>query len=248
MAWTWYSAKACYLGTSGGEVLYQPTVMTVGQYYVVKFTISGQTQGKLVVPSLAGTHIFLEDGIHVAYGVASTTALIFLAQLDAYDNIFNGCVDIVEVTNFSQHEEFATSPCLQVQEDQGCLLLIEATNDNDALGFDWDGLTLTARVDGIFARLNHKTEMTSSLDTEGNKSIIYFDGQRGKDLLIRAAPSFIHDFLYLCMAVDGFSINGTDWVMQNDEYPQIKWNTRFLEGTVEIPIRKKIQKLNKTNC
>lgn len=248
MAWSWYSAKACYMGTSGGEVLHQPSVFTVGNYYVLKFTISGLTQGELNTASLSGTHIFSEDGTHVVYGQAVSTSLFFQAAYDDFGNIFNGCIDFVEVYNFSSFSEFAVSPCLQVQDDDGCLMLIEATNNHDALGFAWNDLTLSARIDAKFAKVQYKTDMETSVDSLGNKTVIYFDGNRIRSLLVQAAPGFIHDFLYMCMAVDGFSINGTDYVMQDEEYPSIKWNTRLLEGTVELLLRKKIAKLNKTNC
>ncbi len=248
MAWSWYSGKACYLGTSGGEILLQVDVFTPGELYVMKFTVSGQSKGKLRASSLSGTHIYTEDGTYVVYGTASIADLQFIADLDDSDEIFDGCIDSIEVYNFSQLEEFATSPCLQVQDDAGCLMLIEATNETDALGFNFDDLTLSLRLDAKFAKVEYKTDMEASVDSEGNKSIIYFDGNRIRSLLVQAAPTYIHDFLYMCMAIDGFSINGVDYVMQNEEYPSIKWNTRFLEGTVEIPIRKKIAKLNKTNC
>jgi hypothetical protein len=249
MGWIWYSGKICLFSGADGDMFLQDINMAIGDQYVIVFTITGMTQGILEVTGFEETNEFTEDGTYTIVGTAVNDKLIFLGKTDEDENLFDGCVDSIQAYTFASQVSTACSPCINVREDQDdCLLLITAENDNNALNFNWTGLTLKARIDAKFARVSYNTQKEDFDDNSGDRITTYFDGKKNRDLLVQANPIFIHDFLYMCMGVDTFKINGVEYVLVDDNYPNIEWNKQFKEGAVELRVRKKNSKLNKTNC
>jgi hypothetical protein len=230
-------------------MILQDLNLSIGTQYVIVFTISGMTEGVLEVQGLDSGYTFTEDGTYAILGEATNDKITFLGRVDDNENLFNGCVDSVACYTFASQESTACSPCINVQEDQDdCLLLITAENDNNALNFNWTGLTLKARIDAKFARVDYTNNKEDLDDNAGDRIVTYFDGKKNRDLLVQAAPIYIHDFLFMCMGVDTFKINGVEYSLVDDKYPSIEWNKKFTEGTVELKVRKKNYKLTKTNC
>jgi hypothetical protein len=249
MSWIFYSGKACLFSGADGDMILQDINMSIGTQYVLVFTISGMTQGVLEVQGFEESFEFTEDGTYAIVGTASNDKVTFLGREDESEFLFDGCIDSVQAYTFASQTSSACSPCINVREDQDdCLLLITAENDNNALNFNWTGLTLKARIDARFARVDYSTNKEDLDDNGGDHIVTYFDGKKNRDLLVQAAPIYIHDFLFMCMGVDTFKINGVEYSIVDDKYPAIEWNKQFTEGAVEIKIRKKNYKLTKTNC
>jgi len=246
MAWTWYSGKACFFSGNDGDMLLQVVSQTPGESYLLKFTISGLTQGKVEIKNYEETLEFTENGTYTVLVTPENTTLAFLARSVGMD-LFSGCIDDVELYSLSIFTPYA-SQCISLLTDQGCLMLVEASCNSSNLNFNWTTLSLTMRIKAKLAKLAFKTQRGPYIDASGNEQILYFDGQRERFLQVDHTPTWTHDFLYLCMAVDTLLINGTSYVIAEDEYPDIKWNKAMIEGTVELRIREKINKLNKTNC
>jgi hypothetical protein len=249
MGWIWYSGKACLMSGDSGDYLLQDINMTIGNRYIIFFTVSGMTSGRLSIGNFEENNIITDNGAYAILGTALGDKLIFTGLTDDNDELFNGCIDSVYVfTNFDSISPIACSPGINVKEEQDeCLLLVTAENDNNALGFQWAGLTLKARIPAKFAKVEYD-ESTEELDDNGGDHITtYFDGKKNRNLQVSASPIFIHDFLFMCKGVDTWGINGVQY-SQIDKYPAINWNTSEKEGTVELKVRKKNYKLNKTNC
>jgi hypothetical protein len=248
MGWIWYSGKACLFSGNAGDAIFQSISQTIGVQYIIKFTISGMTQGVLRINNFEETNEFTEDGIYAVLGTAVDSTLIFTGELDEDDNLFDGCIDSVEVYSFASQSPLACSPCINVQEEQGdCLLLVTAENDNNALNFAWTDLILKARISAKFAKVEYDSEAEELDDNGGDHITTYFDGKKNRLLQVDAVPIFIHDFLFMCKGVDTFKINDVEYSII-DKYPSIIWNKSGTEGTVELKVRKKNFKLNKTNC
>lgn len=245
--WAWYAGKACLYFGSDGDTILQVTPAATGDPYLLKFTISGMTKGKLVVSNFEEALEFTEDGIYTMLVTPLNGTLAFRATVDTNGDLFFGCIDSVEEYTLGIFTPMV-SQCINLMDDQGCLVLVEASCDSNNLNFAWSGLTLSARIKAKFAKVAYKTERTPYIDASGNEQVIYFDGQRERFLQVDAAPTWTHDFLYLCMAVDTLLINSTSYVVAEEEYPDIKWNKGMTLGTVELKIREKVNKLNKTNC
>lgn len=249
MGWTWYSGKACLLSGSEGDMILQTISQMAGNQYVIKFDIVGSTQGILRLNNYEETNDFIEDGSYAVIGTAENGTLVFSAHEDGNGDLFNGCIDNVAVYQFSTLTSLACSPCINVQADQDdCLLLITVTNSGTALGMQWDDLELKARIKAKFAKVDYDTKAESFDDSAGDYITTYFDGKKNRSLLVDAVPVYMHDFLYMCRGVDSLTINGVEYSFVWEDYPSITWNKTITEGTVELPIRKKNTKLNKTNC
>lgn len=244
--WAWYAGKACFFSGSEGDTLLQAVPVTPGETYFLKFTISGMTQGKLIIRDFEETLEFTANGTYTVLATPVTSVLSMVASVNGSD-LFYGCIDNIEMYTFGVFTPYV-SQCVNLLEDQGCLVLVEASCDSNNLNFAWSGLTLSMRLKAKFAKVAYKTQKEPYIDASGNEQILYFDGQRERFLQVDAAPTWTHDFLYLCMAVDTFLINNTSYIIADDEYPEIKWNKAMIEGTVELKIREKINKINKTNC
>lgn len=248
MGWIWYSGKACLFSGNPGDMILQVTSQVAGSQYVIKFTITGMTQGKIRLNNYTETHDFEENGTYAVLGTAQNSTLVFTGELDDDGNLFNGCIDVIENYSFSSQTSIACSPCVNVEAEQDeCLLLMTAENVNNALGFGWSGLTLKARIGAKFAKVEYDENAEEIDDNSGDRITTYFDGKKNRNLQIEAAPIFIHDFLFMCKGVDTFKIGGVEYAII-DKYPQITWNKGETEGTVELKVRKKNYKLNKTNC
>jgi hypothetical protein len=249
MGWIWYSGKACLLSGNPGDMILQSIAQVAGTQYVIKFTISGMTQGIMRLNNYTETHDFTQNGTYAVLGTAVNSTLIFTGELDEDDALFNGCVDTIAVYTFASQTELACSPCLHVAEQlDTCLLLVTAENDINALNFSWTDLVLKARIGAKFARVDYQTSKEDLDDNGGDHIVTYFDGKKNRDFLVDPAPVFIHDFLFMCMGVDTFKIAGVEYSLVDDKYPSITWNKSLKEGTVELKVRKKNYKLNKTNC
>lgn len=249
MPWTWYSGKACLLSGSEGDMILQVISQSAGNAYVIKFDIVGMTQGKIKLNNYEENYEFDSDGSYAVVGTAINSTLVFTGELDENGDLFNGCIDNVAVVQFGNLVEEACSPCINVKEEQDdCLLLLTVENTGNALNFDWSDLTLKARISAKFAKVEYETREESFDDNGGDYITTYFDGKKNRNLQVSAAPIYIHDFLFMAKGVDSLTINGTAYVIVNDGYPSIAWNKTFTEGTVELLVRKRNSKLNKTNC
>lgn len=250
MPWTWYSGKACFFSGSAGDMILQPISQTAGNQYVIKFDVIGLTQGKIKLNNYEENFEVDNNGSYAVLGTAQNNTLVFTAELDSNDDLpIGSCIDNVEVFQFSTFSPLACSPCINVQETQDeCLLLFTVTNTGTALGFNWDALELTTRIKAKFAKSDYETKKEAFDDSAGDYIITYFDGKKNRSLLVDAVPVYIHDFLFMCMGVGSLVIGETEYVLVDDDYPSISWNKSITEGTVELKIRKKNYKLNRTNC
>ena len=67
MAWVSSGGKACFSTGVDGDMLLQVVPQTPGDKYILKFTISGMTQGKLRVDNYEETLEFTEDGLYTVF-------------------------------------------------------------------------------------------------------------------------------------------------------------------------------------
>lgn len=137
MANEWISSggKACYNTATPGFELVQPAQFTAGLYYIVKISVSGTTQGKVVIESIEGKPEFTADGDYVVYGKATQTSLAISGQLDGYGDLFDGCIDNIQSR---------WTPLYRVEDGEGNIIFEQTNNDdvdiagnNIQYGVDW---------------------------------------------------------------------------------------------------------------
>lgn len=94
--WIFSGGKACYDSASSGYALSQDDILDVGSLYVIAFTISGMTQGKLILDSIEGKPEYTEDGEYQVIGLANQESLSFIGE-SYLGYVFDGCLDDVSV-------------------------------------------------------------------------------------------------------------------------------------------------------
>jgi predicted RecA/RadA family phage recombinase len=93
MANEWIASgdKACYNTSTAGFSLVQNDVLIVGNYYAIAITVSGLTQGKIIIESFDGKPEIIEDGEYVINGKALQTSLAITGGSYA-GNVLVGCI------------------------------------------------------------------------------------------------------------------------------------------------------------
>lgn len=93
--WIYSSGKACYNTDVPGFTLSQTGLMEIGKLYVLNFSISNMTKGKLTVPTITNGLNYTTNGDYQIIGLATYEDLIFLPG--SFSGVFDGCLDVVEL-------------------------------------------------------------------------------------------------------------------------------------------------------
>lgn len=118
--WSFDTGKACYDGSESVDSLVQPSVFTIGESYTVNLTISGITQGKLILESLSGKPDFTEDGEYVVTGMALQETIEL--RPDYYlSEMFIGCVDDIKVQ---------LTPLYRIEDGEGNIVYEQPANES----------------------------------------------------------------------------------------------------------------------
>lgn len=294
--WIDSDGKACYDSIVEGFILSQSDVMVVGQFYFVKITVSGMTQGKLTLQSLSGYPEITEDGEY-EYLLQAVFDDFIINPGTISGGVFNGCVDDIEVNliptyiiksidgdviftmdsttgitadrdyiqyqlNWTEIEEGCyyiefsdgvltySSYCFHVKLIHTCSLQLEWTNDQDAFGFNYSGLSFTQslRVDGKLWKPRFPTEDKEVYTfSDGSKKITYARVYEEKDLTIKEAPDYIHRAIAIGINSDEFYIDNIESVFEDQEYTPTWRNSSNLAPS-NVVVKQSVQDLLNSNC
>lgn len=92
--WIQNSGSACYNTSTPGFALSQNGILEIDQLYLIEFSISNMTQGKLILQSIEGQPEYTEDGDYSIVGKALSLNLTFIGDEKDGDT-FDGCIDSV---------------------------------------------------------------------------------------------------------------------------------------------------------
>ena len=129
-----------------------------------------------------------------------------------------------------------------------CTLLVNACNNEDGLGFVFDGSGFTPRL-----RLNAKlkepkynNERFTYTDSKGKKQVYWFTGRKQKYFCTDLEPEYILDYLWSLFGYDNIYIEDELYVVDDDEFnPTYSFDN---VGSVKFLVSKKIQDIKNTNC
>lgn len=129
-------------------------------------------------------------------------------------------------------------------------LLINACNDENGLGFVFNGSGFTPRLrlQGKLKKSTYKAERTIEEDSNGTKRVIYYNRRKSKNLVADLLPEYIHDFLSTLSGYDRFYINGTAYVVDDDEYNVTYDDSQDNVGGVSLLVSEQTQLIRNTNC
>lgn len=113
--------------------------------------------------------------------------------------------------------------------DDKCTVVLGLDNNEDGLGFVFDGSNFTPKL-RLVAKLKNAKYNGTRLDQEdsnGRKQVNYYTRRKTKLLVADMMPEYVHDFVSLLVGSDYFYINDEPYFCEEDEY-----NTNYL-GSVD---------------
>lgn len=129
-------------------------------------------------------------------------------------------------------------------------LLINACNDENGLGFVFNGSGFTPRLrlQGKLKQAKYNAERVVETDSSGTKKIVYYNRRKSKNLVADLLPEYIHDFLSTLVGYDRLYINGATYVVDDDEYNVIYDDSQDNVGSVSLLVSEQTQLIRNVNC
>ena len=129
-----------------------------------------------------------------------------------------------------------------------CTLLLNACNNEDGMGFVFDGSGFSpqVRLNAKLKEPKYSNERLSYTDSIGKKFNYYFKGRKGKYLCVDLEPEYILDYLWTLFGYDNFYIDGVAYTVDDDEFSP----TYVLDnvGSVRFLVSKKQQDVKNVSC
>jgi hypothetical protein len=129
-------------------------------------------------------------------------------------------------------------------------LLINACNNENGLGFVFNGSGFSPRlrIQGKLKQSKYKSERVMEDDSNGTKRVIYYNRRKEKSLVADLLPEYIHDFLSTLVGYDKFYINGTPYIVEDDEYNVSYDNSQDNVGSISLLVSEQTQLIRNLNC
>lgn len=186
-------------------------------------------------------------GTHTVSGIPYGNGnLYFVMQGGSNITITNVGVVAVEPQNYTCN---MTSNMFKIADySSDCTLLINACNNEDGLGFVFDGSGFSpqVRLNAKLKNPKYNSERASYTDSKGKKSTYYFAGRKSKLLSTDLEPEYILDFLWTLLGYDNVYIDSEPYTVDDDEFSP----SYVLDnvGSIQIAVSKKQQDLKNVNC
>lgn len=131
-----------------------------------------------------------------------------------------------------------------------CTLLINVCNDNDGLGFVFDGSGFSPRVrlESKLKQPKYPSERSIYEDSAGDKSVTYYKRRKAKLFCFDLQPEYIHDFLSLLVGIDNVYIDDTLYFVEDEEYVADYNEANDSLGSVKLLVSERVQNVVNTNC
>lgn len=129
-----------------------------------------------------------------------------------------------------------------------CTLLLNACNNEDGMGFVFEGSGFSpqVRLKSKLKEPKYSNERLTYTDSVGKKINYYFKGRKGKYLCVDLEPEYILDFLWTLFGYDNVYIDSIAYTVDDDEFSP----TYVLDnvGSVRFLVSKKTQDVKNVNC
>ncbi len=133
---------------------------------------------------------------------------------------------------------------------EGCTKLINACNNENGLGFNFNnsGFTPRIRLEAKLKQAKYPQERNIYEDSLGKKGVVFFNGKKTKSLAIDLQPEYVHDFMRLMGGFDNFYIDGVLYFVEDDEYSVEYSDVSDDLGKVRITVSERTQNVKNINC
>lgn len=247
--WSLVTNTASFTGAYSGLPLFSQVIAILAdKYYLVSYDIdtwtdgSGGADGSMDVSLGNVTMATYTDnsGVGTNSHVVSTKGLVSFsvtfAILTGTTNL-NVVIDNISVTELTVDR---CSECFQVGtwlDSAGCetTRLLEATNVDNAFGFDYTNFTLTLSM-RVLARLKRanfeQLEYEAFLFNNNSVTTNYAQSRKLKAMLFELHPDYVYNAVQIMSDHDTFDIDGVEH-NKSTEGIQPDWQPRFLAATAE---------------
>ena len=186
-------------------------------------------------------------GTHTVTGIPyGNGTLRFVMQGGSNITITN--VVAIEVSEENYTCNFTSNMFKIADYSTDCTLLVNACNNEDGLGFVFDGSGFSPRI-----RLNAKlkepkynNERFTYTDSKGKKQVYWFKGRKQKYFCTDLEPEYVLDYLWSLFGYDNLYIDDELYVVDDDEFnPTYSFDN---VGSVKFLVSKKEQNIINANC
>jgi hypothetical protein len=130
-----------------------------------------------------------------------------------------------------------------------CNILVNACNNNDAMGFVFggSGFSPRTRVSAKLKQAKYPAEKNLYDSSSGERKVINFSSRKAKNFVTGLEPEYMHDFLRTLVGYDTVYFNGVAYVCDDTEY-SVDYGDLDYHGSVKVLFSEKIQQVSNTNC
>ena len=248
LSWS-YSANTV-VGTFGmGNTLAQNDVFSsYSNSYSITVEITAGTSidldvyfGETLVDTLTSI------GTHTVTGIPYGNGNLYFV-MQGGSNITITSVIPVEIAKQDYVCDFTSNIFKIADYSNDCTLLINACNNEDGMGFVFEGSGFSpqVRLNAKLKEPKYSNERLTYTDSVGKKINYYFKGRKGKYLCVDLEPEYILDFLWTLFGYDNVYIDGIAYTVDDDEFSP----TYVLDnvGSVRFLVSKKTQDVKNINC
>lgn len=235
----WWTAGDNWSWDATEKAHYQPDFVTAGQLsqsvnliggvqYLLQFTLTflglgnemrvfvDTGSGSVLLGTFSGNgqkEVFIDL---TAFSGITTITIYFAGGIVEHEYMLDG-VSILA----NEPAGALTSNCINLKDTHDCTLLFEASNSDDAFGFDYTNgnFTQKLRVKAKMDVIGYPEEKEEYRFSNNTRAILFAQSESEYDIKIGDAPEYIHRALSLFRLHDSFIIgSGNDRYIASSDY------------------------------
>lgn len=233
---TWWTIGANWSWDASGKAHYNPDFITAGQLSQTVTLIGGVNYQLTFLISSLG----LGNQMRVFADTGSGSTLIgtFTANGSKLANIdLSAQTGMVNVTIYfaggateheymlddivliaSEADSLNVSNCVSIKQTHDCTVLITASNNDDAFGFDYTlgSFEQNLRVKAKLDVLAYPEEKEEYLFSDNSRAILFARTEKEYDVKVADAPEYIHDCLRVLRLHDNLEIDNEQYIVSSE--------------------------------
>lgn len=222
-----------YTSTYSVTVILTAHTGNVAVYFGTSFVGSCTGVGTFVITGVPVGNLNLQ--LYITSGTATVTS-VTATTITTANYVCNYQSNIIKLGDYS-------CACPET-------LLINACNDDNGLGFVFNGSGFTPRIrlQGKLRQSKYSSDRIIEEDSDGKKKVIYYNRRKSKNLTADLLPEYVHDFLSTLVGYDRFYINGVPYIVDDDEYNVIYDDSQDNVGGISLLVSEQTQLIRNFNC
>ena len=199
-----------------------------------------------------------DDSVIKSFAISDITqGSTYVSETETtYDDYLKLSIDLSDVEAGVYYLEFTDegvvyqTASFNVQLDHDCTIQLEWGGTSNAFDFNYSTLdySQSLRVEAKLHRPSYAFDRNEIFrDSKGTRILNYIRQDRAKTLTIAEMPEYCHNALSLGIKHDEFTIDGADYVCEDDDYSP-SWRKSSESAPVEIEVKKQDQNLVNSNC